>query len=138
MTRRYLLDTGPAFDFLFQRRGVQFRVEALRQAGARVGICTPVLGEIIAGLELSSSRATSYEIARHRLEMLTCWPYEKPAALEFGQILAELKRIGRPMQQIDIQLAAIAFVLGDCTVVSGDSDLKTVPGLTVENWSLLS
>jgi tRNA(fMet)-specific endonuclease VapC len=90
MTRRYLLDTGPAFDFLFQRRDVQSRVETLRQAGSRVGICTPVLGEIIAGLEISSSRIASYEIARHRLGMLTCWPYEKPAALEFGRILAEL------------------------------------------------
>jgi hypothetical protein len=41
------------------------------------------------------------------------------------------------MQQIDIQVAAITFVLGDCTVVSGDGDLNAVPGLTVENWSLL-
>ena len=38
------------------------------------------------------------------------------------------------MQQIDIQVAAIAFALGRCTVVSGDTDLKAVPGLTVEDW----
>jgi hypothetical protein len=37
MTRRYLLDTGPAQDFLFQRRGVQDRVEAARRAGAKSG-----------------------------------------------------------------------------------------------------
>jgi hypothetical protein len=37
------------------------------------------------------------------------------------------------MQQIDIQIAAIAFVLDHCTVVSGDSDLKAIPGLTVED-----
>jgi hypothetical protein len=30
------------------------------------------------------------------------------------------------MQQIDIQIAAIAFALGNCTVVSGDGDLKAV------------
>jgi len=40
------------------------------------------------------------------------------------------------MQQIDIQVAAIAFALGDCTVVSVDNDLSGVPGLTVENWSV--
>jgi tRNA(fMet)-specific endonuclease VapC len=67
--------------------------------------------------------------------MLICWPYERPAAIKFGQIFAELKSIGRPMQQIDMQVAAIAFILGDCLVVSGDSDLKAIPGLTVENWS---
>jgi len=27
MTRRYLLDSGPASDFLFQRRGVHLRVD---------------------------------------------------------------------------------------------------------------
>jgi len=30
---------------------------------------------------------------------------------------------------------AFAFALGNCTVVSADSDLADVPGLTVENWA---
>jgi tRNA(fMet)-specific endonuclease VapC len=38
------------------------------------------------------------------------------------------------MQRVDIQIAAIAFSLGHCTVVSGDSDLAAIPGLIVENW----
>lgn len=135
MTRRYLLDTGPAQDFLFQRRGVQARVEAARRTGAKVGIGTPVLGEIVGGLEGSDSRGASWEVARRRLGKLICWPYDQAAAFEFGRIIAELRRIGRPMQQVDIQVAAIAFALGNCTVVSGDSDLGAVPGLTVENWS---
>jgi tRNA(fMet)-specific endonuclease VapC len=135
MTRRYLLDTGPAQDFLFQRRGVLERVEATRRAGAKIGICTPVLGEIIGGLEGSISRETAWEIARRRLGKLICWPYEKPAAYHFGRIIAELRRIGRPMQQVDIQIAAIAFALGNCTVISGDGDLAAVPGLIVEDWA---
>ncbi len=46
-----------------------------------------------------------------------------------------MKRIGRPMQQIDIQIAAIALTMGNTVVVSSDSDLSAVPGLTVENWA---
>ena len=118
---------------MFQRRGVQERVEAARRADAKIGICTPVLGELAGGLEHSGSRDASWEIARRRLGKLLCWPYEKPAALEFGRIIAEVKRIGRLMQQIDIQIAAIEFTLGNCTVVTGDSDLAAVPGLSVEN-----
>jgi hypothetical protein len=34
-----------------------------------------------------------------------------------------------------MQIAGIAFTLGNCTVVTKDSDLAAVPGLTVENWS---
>ena len=33
-------------------------------------------------------------------------------------------------------IAAIALSLGATTVVSGDSDLSTVPGLDVENWAV--
>jgi tRNA(fMet)-specific endonuclease VapC len=32
-------------------------------------------------------------------------------------------------------IAAIALSLGNTTVVSADSDLAAVPGLTVENWA---
>ena len=39
------------------------------------------------------------------------------------------------MQTIDIMIAAIASTLGNCTVVSTDGDLTTVPGLTVEDWA---
>jgi tRNA(fMet)-specific endonuclease VapC len=54
---------------------------------------------------------------------------------EYGRLRAELDRIGRPMQQIDVMIAAIAFALGSCTVVTSDSDLAAVPGLAVENWA---
>ncbi len=40
------------------------------------------------------------------------------------------------MQVVDMMLAAIALSLGDCTVVTSDTDLLAVPGLTVENWEL--
>jgi tRNA(fMet)-specific endonuclease VapC len=70
-----------------------------------------------------------------RLSKLVCWPFEIPAAYEYGQIFANLKLCGRIIQQIDMQIAAIALTLGDCTVVSSDGDLAVVAGLRVENWS---
>jgi tRNA(fMet)-specific endonuclease VapC len=39
------------------------------------------------------------------------------------------------MQLVDMQLAAIAFALGNSTVVTKDSDLSAVPDLRVENWA---
>jgi tRNA(fMet)-specific endonuclease VapC len=135
VTRRYLLDTGPAFDFLFRRRGVDLRAEEARRGGAKIGIGMPVLAEIVAGLEASGSREASWEVARRRLGKLVCWPFDKAAAFEYGRLFGELKRRGRPMQQVDMMVAAIARTIGHCTVVSGDSDLSAVPGLAVENWA---
>ena len=62
------------------------------------------------------------------------WPFTAKAAAEFGRVFAYLKSVGRMIQKIDIQLAAIALTLGDCTIVTADSDLSAVPGLMLENW----
>ncbi|MFM9963952.1 MAG: type II toxin-antitoxin system VapC family toxin [Planctomycetaceae bacterium] len=104
MTKRYLLDTGPAFDCMFRRHEIHERVRTLRQRGARVGICVPVLGEIISGVEASASRERTWEVVRRTIGSFALWPYDKPAAHEFGRIFADLKRRGRPIQQVDIMM----------------------------------
>ncbi len=106
-----------------------------RRRGAKVGICVPVLGEIVYGIEESARREATWEVVRHTIGQFVVWPYDREAAHAFGRIFAELKRIGRPMQQIDVQMAAIALTLGNCTVVTSDSDLSAIPGLAVENWA---
>ncbi len=93
-----------------------------------------MVGELYFGVERSSSRDFSFAAITTGLRAIKIWPFDLPAAKEFGRIAAHLKRSGRPMQVVDVQLAAIAIVLG-ATVVSTDSDLAAVPGLAVENWS---
>jgi hypothetical protein len=39
------------------------------------------------------------------------------------------------MGKMDMLIADIALSLGKTIVVSADSDLSAVPGLTVENWA---
>lgn len=135
MTRRYLLDSGPAADCIFRRRGVFERVREARQRGAKVGIGTPVLGEVVGGVEASGTRDANWDTLTRGLATFVLWPFDEAAAWEYGRLYAELRRLGRPMQQIDIQIAAIARTLGDCTVVTTDSDLSAVPGLHTENWA---
>jgi tRNA(fMet)-specific endonuclease VapC len=133
--RRYLLDTGAAGDYINHRHGVFERAREEVARGNRIGICVPVLGELFYGVELSETRERNLQRLRHALSTLTVWPYTEAAAAEFGRLAAELRRIGRPMQSIDIQIAAIAMTLGKTIVVTGDTDLASVPGLDVENWA---
>lgn len=135
MIRRYLLDTGIAHDFLHDRRGVRTSALEQRKLGHRLGICVPVLGELWAGVEGSASRQRNLERVQRTLSQLVVWPYTSEAAAEYGRIFADLRRRGRPMQQVDMQIAAIARTLPNCIVVSSDSDLLEVPGLAVENWA---
>jgi tRNA(fMet)-specific endonuclease VapC len=94
-----------------------------------------VLGELWSGVECSSTRDRNVHRLRHGLARLVVWPYTAEAAREFGRIFAELRLLGWPMQQVDMMIAAIARTLGDCTVVTTDSDLAAVPGWVVENWA---
>ena len=132
---RFLLDTGPAQQFINNRNGVRDRAELERRRGNRVGICMPVLGELWSGVECSKSRELNLRKLRHGVSQLVNWPFDESSTLEYGRIFALLRRLGRPMQQIDIQIAAIAMSLGNCVVVTTDSDMLAIPGLPTEKWS---
>ncbi len=135
MKRHYLFDTGIAQDFQARRRGIRERAIASRKNGHRIGICVPVLGELWSGVECSSSRERNLELLRQALASLIIWPYSTDAAEEYGRIFAELKRTGRIIQQVDMQIAAIARTLPNCVVVSKDSDFQAISGIIVENWA---
>jgi tRNA(fMet)-specific endonuclease VapC len=133
--RRYLLDTGSASDYINRRGGVFSRAGQRRSLGDRIGICTPVLGELWAGIEQSRSRPKNLKTLVRNLPDFRIWPFDQAAAEEFGRVFANLKRLGRPMQQIDMQIAAVALSMGNCTVVTKDSDFSAIPGLDVVDWS---
>ncbi len=133
---RFSLDTGIAGDYIFRRHGVFERARREASRGNKIGITIPVLAELHYGIEFSSSRERNLRKLRAAMGALVLWPFTEDAAEEYGRLAAELRRIGRPMQQIDIMIAAIARTLGDCVVVSKDSDLVAVPGLKVEDWSI--
>ena len=133
--RRYLLDTGIAGDYIDRRRGVYERAQEEVAKGNRIGIGVPVLAELAYGIEQSMSRGRNMQSLRTTLAAWKVWPFDEAAAFEYGRLAAELRRVGRPMQTVDIMIAAIALTLGNCTVVSADSDLTAIPGLKVENWA---
>lgn len=135
MKRLYLLDTGIAQDFQARRRGVRERAIGLRKDGHRIGICVPVLGELWSGVECSSSRERNLAQLRQALSTLIIWPYTTEAAEEYGRVFAELKRSGRLIQQIDMQVGAIARTLRNCVIVSKDAHFLAISGVTVENWA---
>lgn len=135
MRRTYLLDTGIAQDFQAGRHGVREHAAEMRRAGHRIGICVPVLGELWSGVECSSSREHNLNLLRDLLSKLLIWPYSTESAEEYGRLYAELRRTGRIIQQIDMQIVAIARTLPNCVIVTKDSDFQRVSGISVENWA---
>ncbi len=131
---RYLFDSGILSDYLNRSGQVFERARLKTSEGHRIGICVPVLAEIVSGIERSSSRDRNLQALKTALPTLRVWPFDQRTAFEYGRIHADLMRAGRPMQTIDIMIAAVALNLGNCTVVTTDSDLSAISGLEVENW----
>ena len=94
-----------------------------------------MIGELWFGVERSVSRELNRERLVQGIARIPKWHFEDEAARHFGRIHHELRRGGRVMSVVDMQVAAIAFALGNCTVGSKDGDLSAVPGLQVENWA---
>ncbi|WP_020470236.1 type II toxin-antitoxin system VapC family toxin [Zavarzinella formosa] len=133
---RYLLDSGILGHLVNRRQGIRERCQLETRKGNIIGIGVPVLAELVYGIEYGENRDRNMRSLHSVLPSITVWPFDKDAAFEYGRLHAELRRTGRPMQVIDIMIAAIALTLGKCTVVSTDSDLLAIPGLTVENWTV--
>ena len=94
-----------------------------------------MLAELAFRAEGSPQRDRNILRLRQALDAWKLWLVDTAAAFEYGRLAFELKAIGRPIGQNDIMIAAIALSLGNTTVVTMDSDLAAVPGLTVENWA---
>ena len=99
-----------------------------------IGTALTVVGELWAGVENSEYPEPRRKQLRRLVAELKLWTFDRRAAEEFGRLFALLRRTGRTLQPMDLQIAAIAITLG-CTVVTKDSDFSSVPGLTVEDWS---
>jgi tRNA(fMet)-specific endonuclease VapC len=135
---RYQLDTNAVSDCVFRRRSVHERVRAARIDGHVIGLGIPVLAELLAGIEFSATRDVNLEIVNRNVALFRLWPFTFEAARAYGRLYAMLRRNGRTIQTVDLMVAAIALTLGNCTVVTSDSDLLAVPGLVVENWASTS
>jgi len=61
-------------------------------------------------------------------------PLEEPVDHHYGNIRAELARIGQPIGHNDLFIAAHARALGLTLVTGNFGEFSRVPGLSVENW----
>jgi len=124
--RRFLLDSNAVNAFVDHRESVVERVREARQRGDRLGTCEPVVAELFYGLEFSSRRDENAIRLRRGLSQIKSWPFNRAAAEQYGRIAGDFRRRGRPMQVVDMMLAAIALTLPQCTVFTADSDLSAV------------
>ena len=129
---RYLLDTNAYLSG--QSEQVKSRLEATRPQD--ITLCSIVKAELFYGVEKSAKRERNMERLRRFIDQFVSLPFDDEAAVEYGQIRAQLEAVGTPIGPNDLCIAAIARV-NDVTLVTHNTrEFSRVDGLKLEDWEV--
>ena len=130
---KFMLDTNIVV-YTIKNRPAKVR-DAFKRHSGQMAISAVTLGELVYGAEKSAQperNLTDIEGFAARLEVL---PFDSLAATHFGQLRAELAKIGTPIGPYDQMIAGHARSLGLILVTNNIKEFARVPGLRIDNWA---
>ncbi len=129
---KYMLDTNIVV-YTIKNRPAQVR-KIFKQHENQMCISAVTKGELIYGAERSSRPERNLIDIEGLMARLEVAPFEDHASEHFGQLRAELYRIGQPIGPYDMMIAGHARAMGLILVTNNMKEFERVPGLRVENW----
>lgn len=108
--------------------------ETFKQYQDQMCISAVTWGELVYGTEKSSHPERNLADIEEMAARLEIAPFETLAAAHFGQLRAELYRIGKPIGPYDMMIAGHARSMGLILVTNNLKEFERVPGLRVVNW----
>ncbi len=130
---KYMLDTNIVI-YTIKNRPAQVR-ETFKRHDGQMCVSAVTLGELIYGAEKSSQPERNLADIEGLIARLEVLPFEEQASTHFGQLRAELYRIGQPIGPYDMMIAGHARAKGLILVTNNVKEFERVPGLRLENWT---
>ena len=127
-----MIDTNIAI-YTLKNRPAKVR-DAFKKHNGEMCLSSVSLGELIYGAEKSvqvERNLADIEGFAARLEVRS---FDYPAAIQFGQLRADLTKSGKLIGPYDMMIAGHARALGLILVTNNVKEFNRVPGLRVENW----
>ena len=91
--------------------------------------------EVLSGL-LHRDARRQLESFRSFVEFNRMLPLSESAASIAAQMYAETRKVGQPVDDIDILIAGIAVANGMAVATRNSSHFGQIPGVIVEDWSV--
>ncbi|MCL1463585.1 type II toxin-antitoxin system VapC family toxin [Argonema galeatum] len=129
----YLIDTNIVTYILKRNVTVNNKLKEVNRLGEEVFISCLSYYEVKRGLLAINATRQLSEFNQFCREYSVLFLDDIEIIERASTIHADLKRRGRPIQDADILIAATAITRG-LILVSNDSDMLRVSGITVENW----
>jgi tRNA(fMet)-specific endonuclease VapC len=132
----YLLDTD-ILSNLMKRSPSSALVAKVAQVPPEQQFTSSItLGELVYGVHRLRERTAvlMQKIEDALLPNLPVLSFDVTAARRYGELRAELERLGAPIGDADMRIAAIALSHGLKVVTGNERHFRRVPELEIENW----
>jgi len=130
----YILDTNACIFWLKNVGNVRQRVNEHTEDRITTNIVS--VAELYFGVENSAEqhRQHNHEKLEELISVIGYAPFSIAAAQFFGQHKAALRKIGQPIADLDLMIAAIALAEQAVLVTDNLKHFERIPGLRLENW----
>ncbi|WP_406741475.1 type II toxin-antitoxin system tRNA(fMet)-specific endonuclease VapC [Acinetobacter haemolyticus] len=108
--------------------------ERFNAVSTQLCISSITVAELIFGAENSQMPEKNLKVVEDFLSRLQILDYGVDAAIQYGNIKAQLKRKGQPIGENDLHIAAHARSRGLILVTNNTREFERVPALQIENW----
>ena len=129
---RYMLDTNICI-YVIKNRPARLR-ERFNNFADQLCISVITLAELIYGAEKSARPHENLTVVEQFCARLDILPFAERAASHYGQLWAELERVGQPIGIHDMMIGGHARSEGLTVVTNNVREFQRMPGLRLENW----
>lgn len=130
----WMLDTNTC-SYVLRRRPIEVKRRFDTVGHENLSISVVVLAELLFGAERHPTRGNEIrqdiDDFRARLRVLS---WSEPAANCYGRLRAHLQRLGTPIGNMDLLIAAHALAADAILVTNNTAEFARVPGLRIEDW----
>lgn len=129
---KFILDTNICI-YVIKRRPVEM-LETFNNYAGLMCISSVTYAELCHGVEKSTRPEQNRLAVEDFVSRLSVLPYGEKAAQHYGDIRAELERLGTPIGVNDLHISAHARSEGLVLISNNLKEFKRISGLRLDNW----
>jgi tRNA(fMet)-specific endonuclease VapC len=129
---RYMLDTNFCI-YVIKNYPPELR-ERFNSLAEQLCVSSITIAELYYGAEKSARRLENLQAIGQFCARLDVLAFSAKAAAHFGEIRANIERLGTPVGLLDMLIGAHARAEGLIVVTNNAREFQRLPGLRVENW----
>ena len=132
----YLIDTDILIYSLNRNTVVQENFKKNRLKPKAISVIS--YGELFFGARKSVFQEKNIAVVRKISEIFPIIDVSRSIMETFGELKANLQKEGKSLSDLDLIIASTALVMNFVLVTNNIRHFKRIPGLTLENWTILS